>query len=110
MGEVPASNLCGRAPHVGPSHGPRRVMGPPGRRARAPPPSDHPPTKRAPAEIERLHRLEELGSTPKRSRAARTAHLVRTEREEVTTERLHVDPTMRRSLRRGDGAQPTPPP
>ena len=51
-----------------------------------------------PAEVERLHRLQQLAPAPERADTARAAELVRRDREEVTTERLHVDRTMRRSL------------
>ena len=52
-----------------------------------------------PAEVERLHRLEQLEPAPQRADARRPAHLVRREREEVAAERLDVDRLVRRRLR-----------
>ena len=54
------------------------------------------------AEVERLHRLEQLAPAPERADAARAAQLVRREGEEVAAERLHVDRPVRRGLRRVD--------
>ena len=51
------------------------------------------------AEVERLHRLEQLTSAPQRTDAARAAQLVRREGKEVAAERLHVDVPVRRGLR-----------
>src|SRR5205085_11204764 len=52
------------------------------------------------AEQEGLHLLQQLGAAPERADAARSAHLVAGDREEVAVERLHVDSQVRRRLRR----------
>src|SRR3954454_9520089 len=48
---------------------------------------------------ERIHREQQVGPPPERARAARPAHLVARDREEVDAERLHVDLRVRRALR-----------
>ena len=51
------------------------------------------------AEQEGLHLLEQLGAAPEGAGAARAAHLVPGDGEEVAAERLHVERAMRRGLR-----------
>ena len=54
------------------------------------------------AEVERRHRLQQLGATPEGADARRAAHLVRRKREEVTAELLDVDRVVRCRLSRVD--------
>ena len=51
------------------------------------------------AEVERLHRLQQLPPPPQGADPARAAQLVRREREEVAAESVDVDRTMGRALR-----------
>ena len=55
-----------------------------------------------PAEVERLHLLQQVEPPPECADARRPAQLVRREREEIAPERLHVDRPVRRSLGRVD--------
>ena len=47
-----------------------------------------------------LHPVQQLGPAPEEADAARPAHLVARDRDEVGAERLHVDRAVRRRLRR----------
>src|SRR5918994_3814406 len=51
------------------------------------------------AEVERLHRLEQVAAPPEGADAARAAELVRGEREEIAAARLDVNRPVRRRLR-----------